>query len=134
MFIHSFQSRFLCRFNFLPNYLCDLSRADGVTNKVCCYAHPDAPLIEDYRAGDQICSECGLVVGDRVIDVGSEWRTFSNEKSGVDPSRVGGPENPLLNGSDLTTMIGPGEFVPCRDVFSDRFSDNSLYRNWSRLI
>lgn len=44
----------------------------------------------------------------RVIDVGSEWRTFSNEKNGVDPSRVGGPENPLLNGSDLSTMIGPG--------------------------
>lgn len=44
----------------------------------------------------------------RVIDVGSEWRTFSNEKSGVDPSRVGGPENPLLGGSDLTTIIGPG--------------------------
>lgn len=43
-----------------------------------------------------------------MIDVGSEWRTFSNEKSNVDPSRVGGPENPLLNGSDLTTMIGPG--------------------------
>ncbi|XP_066907174.1 transcription initiation factor IIB-like [Halyomorpha halys] len=77
-------------------------------NKVCCNAHPDAVLIEDYRAGDQICSECGLVVGDRVIDVGSEWRTFSNEKNGVDPSRVGGPENPLLNGSDLSTMIGPG--------------------------
>ncbi|XP_023707441.1 transcription initiation factor IIB [Cryptotermes secundus] len=77
-------------------------------NKICCYAHPDAPLIEDYRAGDQICSECGLVVGDRVIDVGSEWRTFSNEKAGADPSRVGGPENPLLNGSDLSTMIGPG--------------------------
>ncbi|CAG2061711.1 unnamed protein product, partial [Timema podura] len=82
------------------------SRYDS--NKVCCYAHPDAPLIEDYRAGDQICSECGLVVGDRVIDVGSEWRTFSNEKAGTDPSRVGGPENPLLNGSDLSTMIGPG--------------------------
>ncbi|XP_014253313.1 transcription initiation factor IIB [Cimex lectularius] len=78
------------------------------TNKICCNAHPDAFLIEDHRAGDQICSECGLVVGDRVIDVGSEWRTFSNEKSGVDPSRVGGPENPLLNGSDLSTMIGPG--------------------------
>lgn len=34
-------------------------------NRVVCYAHPDAPLIEDYRAGDMICSECGLVVGDR---------------------------------------------------------------------
>lgn len=54
-----------------------------------CYAHPDAPLIEDYRAGDVICSECGLVIGDRVIDVGAEWRTFANEKSTFEPSRVG---------------------------------------------
>ena len=42
----------------------------------------------------------------RVIDVGSEWRTFSNEKGGEDRSRVGGPENTLLGSSDLTTMIG----------------------------
>lgn len=82
-----------------------------------CYAHPDAHLIEDYRAGDMICSECGLVVGDRVIDVGSEWRTFSNEKSGVDPSRVGGPENPLLSGGDLSTMIGPGTGSASFDTF-----------------
>ena len=45
--------------------------------EVQCKYHPDATLIEDYRAGDQICSECGLVVGDKVIDVGTEWRTFS---------------------------------------------------------
>lgn len=113
--IHSFQSLIYVVF-----FICLTHRADGITNKVCCYAHPDAPLIEDYRAGDQICSECGLVVGDRVIDVGSEWRTFSNEKSGVDPSRVGGPENPLLNGSDLTTMIGPGKIrvivVFCEEI------------------
>lgn len=109
-----------------------------------CNSHPDAPLIEDYRAGDMICSECGLVVGDRVIDVGSEWRTFSNEKSGVDPSRVGGPgnllnaaillaviiilfningkmlfiaENPLLSGGDLSTMIGPGTGSASFDSF-----------------
>lgn len=44
-------------------FLFKFFRSDA--NKVCCYAHPDAPLIEDYRAGDQICSECGLVVGDR---------------------------------------------------------------------
>ena len=84
------------------------TRTFGAMDKICCYVHPDAPLIEDYHAGDQICSACGLVVGDRVIDVGSEWRTFGNEKPGEDPSRVGGPENPLLNGSDLTTEIGPG--------------------------
>lgn len=49
--------------------------------------------------------------------MGSEWRTFSNEKNGVDPSRVGGPENPLLNGSDLTTMIGPGRGDASFDSF-----------------
>jgi len=73
--------------------------------RVQCPSHPDVHLIEDYRAGDLICPECGLVVGDRVVDVGSEWRTFSNEKSNVDPSRVGAAENPLLS-SDLSTMIG----------------------------
>ncbi|KAL7286103.1 hypothetical protein TKK_0019617 [Trichogramma kaykai] len=91
------------------------SRRPG--NIIMCYQHPDAPLIEDYRAGDQICSTCGLVVGDRVIDVGSEWRTFSNEKNGLDPSRVGGPENPLLNGADLSTMIGPGTGAASFDAF-----------------
>lgn len=80
----------------------------GRFNEVCCPDHPEAQLIEDHRAGDQICSDCGLVVGDRVIDVGSEWRTFSNEKANSDPCRVGGAENPLLNGSDLSTIIGPG--------------------------
>ena len=81
----------------------------GWTNRVACQYHPEANLIEDYHAGDMICPECGLVVGDRVIDVGSEWRTFSNDNGGEDRSRVGGPENSLLEGSDLFTMIGPAK-------------------------
>ena len=44
--------------------------------------------------------------GDRVIDVGSEWRTFSNDKATKDPSRVGDSQNPLLSDGDLSTMIG----------------------------
>ena len=80
----------------------------GMSSRVACKFHPEAALIEDHRAGDQICSECGLVVGDRVIDVGSEWRTFSSEKGGEDKSRVGGAENTLLGSSDLSTIIGPG--------------------------
>ena len=76
-------------------------------NKVQCLYHPHSNLIEDHRAGDMICSECGLIVGDRVIDVSSEWRTFSNDNNpGEDRSRVGGQEDPLL-GPDLSTMIGP---------------------------
>ena len=76
-------------------------------NSVTCRYHPKAALIEDHRAGDQICSECGLVVGDRVVDVGSEWRSFSSEKGGEDKSRVGASESTLLGSSDLSTIIGP---------------------------
>uniref|UniRef100_A0A1I8EBK4 Transcription initiation factor IIB n=1 Tax=Wuchereria bancrofti TaxID=6293 RepID=A0A1I8EBK4_WUCBA len=73
-----------------------------------CPVHPGAHLVEDHRAGDLICPECGLVVGDRLVDVGTEWRSFSNEKSGADPSRVGAPENPLLGSADLSTSIAVG--------------------------
>ncbi len=38
--------------------------------------------------------------------MGSEWRTFSNDKANADPSRVGAAENPLLSGGDLSTIIG----------------------------
>jgi transcription initiation factor TFIIB len=76
-----------------------------------CPSHPEAHLIEDHRAGDMVCPECGLVVGDRIVDVGTEWRSFNNEKSCKDPSRVGAPENPLLSGSDLSTsvVVAPGQ-------------------------
>lgn len=35
--------------------------------RVQCPNHPDAILVEDYRAGDMICPECGLVVGQYVL-------------------------------------------------------------------
>jgi len=103
----------------------------GATNKVCCKYHPDAALIEDYRAGDQICSACGLVVGDRSIDVGSEWRTFSSESGGEDKSRVGATENALL-GSDLSTMIGPAPTGRGPGgSYSNMSSDAAIYTNRS---
>lgn len=72
-------------------------------SNISCRDHPGIQLIEDSRAGDVVCPACGLVVGDRVVDVSSEWRTFSDSAS--DPSRVGAAENPLLD-NDLSTTIG----------------------------
>ena len=37
----------------------------GSYNVVQCPHHPGAALVEDHSAGDMICPECGLVVGDR---------------------------------------------------------------------
>uniref|UniRef100_T1IL29 Transcription initiation factor IIB n=1 Tax=Strigamia maritima TaxID=126957 RepID=T1IL29_STRMM len=79
-----------------------------MSDKNVCPAHPDAAIIDDYHSGDMICEECGLVIGDRVIDVGAEWRTFSSNDNAnsSDPNRVGAPSNPLFSGNDLSTTIG----------------------------
>ncbi|XP_052222952.1 transcription initiation factor IIB-like isoform X2 [Dreissena polymorpha] len=92
---------------------------------ISCPEHPETPLVEDYHAGDMICPECGRVVGDRVVDVGTEWRTFSNEKNNKDPSRVGAAENPLLEGGDLSTMIA---IDPTSAQQLDEFG-KPMYRN-----
>lgn len=71
-----------------------------------CRIHPP-DLEENISAGDLVCRRCGTVVGDRIIDERSEWRTFASESGGMgdDPSRVGGPANPLLDGDSLETLI-----------------------------
>eukprot|EP00053_Salpingoeca_punica_P018963 m.188919 g.188919 ORF g.188919 m.188919 type:complete len:375 (-) comp17541_c0_seq1:3364-4488(-) len=101
---------------------------------VFCPNHRTAPVIEDFRAGDLICSQCGLVVGDRVVDVGTEWRTFSNSEKRdftSDPNRVGQAENPLLFGSsglctELTTLPGERERQHGRSTSSLKSADRSL--------
>ncbi|KAM0748972.1 transcription initiation factor IIB [Meredithblackwellia eburnea MCA 4105] len=62
-------------------------------------------LVEEFSSGDLVCGECGLVLGDKVVDERSEWRTFADSE-GDDPSRVGGPADPLLDSTEqLSTII-----------------------------
>ena len=70
---------------------------------------PNPDIIEDFSQGDLICGRCGIILGDRIVDTRSEWRTFSSESGDHDPSRVGAPTNPLLEGTGLDTMISKVE-------------------------
>lgn len=66
-------------------------------------------IVERFAEGDMVCGNCGLVLSDRIVDVRSEWRTFSNDDhGGDDPSRVGDASNPLLDGSQLDTIVAVG--------------------------
>ncbi|THH17751.1 hypothetical protein EW146_g3126 [Bondarzewia mesenterica] len=66
---------------------------------------PNPNIIEEFGSGDLVCGSCGLVLGDRVVDTRSEWRTFANDE-GDDPSRVGAASDPLMDGIEqLDTMI-----------------------------
>lgn len=60
-----------------------------------------------------------MVLGDRIVDTRSEWRTFANDENGDDPSRVGAAADPLLNGSQLDTVIS------ARDGYSGRAKELS---------
>ncbi|KAL8874079.1 MAG: hypothetical protein Q9174_000550 [Haloplaca sp. 1 TL-2023] len=77
---------------------------------ICKDCKEDPPnIVEDFAAGDTICGSCGLVLGDRIVDTRSEWRTFTNDDQNTDdPSRVGDGANPLLNGAQLQTGIAFG--------------------------
>jgi len=66
---------------------------------------PTPSIEEEFSSGDLVCKSCGLVLGDRIVDTRSEWRTFANDE-GDDPSRVGAVSDPLMDGIEqLDTMI-----------------------------
>ncbi|KAF8622076.1 hypothetical protein AX15_007221 [Amanita polypyramis BW_CC] len=66
---------------------------------------PNPNIVEEFGSGDLVCGNCGLVLGDRIVDTRSEWRTFANDE-GDDPSRVGAAMDPLMEGIEqLDTVI-----------------------------
>jgi len=80
-------------------------RPDLNVRMMCPDCKENSEIIEEFSSGDIVCNNCGLVLGDRVVDTRSEWRTFADSE-GDDPSRVGGPGDPLLSGaSQLSSVI-----------------------------
>lgn len=63
-------------------------------------------IVENWQQGTADCRGCGLVIMERLLDLGTEWRTFTSEE-GDDPNRAGRAANPLLD-SEQGTSIGTG--------------------------
>ncbi len=59
---------------------------------------------DDLARGERVCGGCGLVLSDRRIDTGAEWRAFSAEESDA-RSRVGAPLRYTIHDKGLSTMI-----------------------------
>ena len=81
-----------------------------------------------------MCTECGLVVDEDVIDQGPEWRAYDSEQR-EKKARTGAPMTYTLHDKGLSTMIGwtnrdsYGKSIPTR-------SRAQLYRlrKWQRRI
>jgi transcription initiation factor TFIIB len=85
---------------------------EDLNNILCCPDCKEIPpnLVEEFSSGDMVCQSCGVVVGSRIIDNRSEWRTFANDdQNGDDPSRVGGPQDEFIEGQQLATTVAFSE-------------------------
>lgn len=62
-------------------------------------------LVSDEARGEVVCNFCGLVLSQKTIDSGPEWRAFSSEEANK-KVRVGAPTTLTLHDKGLSTMIG----------------------------
>lgn len=124
-----------------PTSLPPAWEADYRTITICpeCKLYP-ANIIDEFSSGDTVCADCGLVLGERIVDTRSEWRTFSSdEPTSVDPCRVGEAANPLLNGSQLETRISstPGkresDLHRAHRANTDRTNNRSLLTAYTEI-
>ena len=68
--------------------------------------NPDGSFFEDNSTGDTICEHCGTVLNDRLIDYGTEWRTFADDAgTGGDPNRVARSNQLNLDDGGLSTTL-----------------------------
>lgn len=75
---------------------------------VCTDCGESENIIEDHRNGYNVCTACGVVLENRIIDETSEWRSFEDSNKN-DPSRIGSASNPFLDAEQLDTMISAGK-------------------------
>jgi transcription initiation factor TFIIB len=63
-------------------------------------------MVMDSSSGEQVCTNCGFVSNERLLDEGPEWRNFGKEQGEEDRSRVGGPSTLARHDMGLSSVIG----------------------------
>ncbi|EWG07065.1 MAG: Zinc finger TFIIB-type domain-containing protein [Candidatus Aramenus sulfurataquae] len=61
----------------------------------------------DYERGQYICSNCGFVIEEGLVDQGPEWRAYDYEDK-LEKERTGSPLTLKVHDQGLTTKIGYG--------------------------
>jgi transcription initiation factor TFIIB len=82
-------------------------------------------LVHDYDSGETVCSNCGLVLHDQMMDKGPEWRAFTQEEK-ESRSRVGVPTSYSVHDKGLSTAIGRVD----RDAFGRKLPLSTRLQMW----
>jgi transcription initiation factor TFIIB len=85
----------------------------------------NASLIHDYDTGETVCTDCGLVISEQMMDKGPEWRAFTREEKDA-RSRVGIPTSYSMHDKGLSTAIGRVD----RDAFGRKLPISTRLQMW----
>ncbi|MDQ3873000.1 MAG: transcription initiation factor IIB, partial [Thermoproteota archaeon] len=69
-----------------------------------CSACNNGRPIADPESGEQVCSDCGLVLSEKASEDRAEWRNFGSENN--DRARTGPPTSLAQHDMGLNTVIG----------------------------
>ena len=61
-------------------------------------------FFRDYSRGEIVCSNCGLIISEYIIDSGPEWRAFTSDEQ-LKKSRIGSPMTLTIHDKGLSTVI-----------------------------
>ncbi|HMD79533.1 MAG TPA: TFIIB-type zinc ribbon-containing protein [Nitrososphaerales archaeon] len=89
-------------------------------------------MVLDGTGSELYCSACGLVVKEKIIDRGPEWRSYSEDGKG-DRSRTGMPTSIAVHDMGLSTMIGGlNKDASGRSLSGSMKSTVERMRTWDR--
>ena len=88
----------------------------------------------DYERAEIICTRCGLVIDDEIIDQGPEWRAFDHEQQKT-RTRTGAPKTYTIHDGGLSTMIDwKNKDIYGRDIPTRNRAQWYRLRKWQRKI
>ena len=74
--------------------------------KTVCPECGNTKLSHNREKGEVTCPDCGLVIEDKMIDFGKEWREFGEDGNGEDNRRGGSPLTYTKEDMGLGTQVG----------------------------
>jgi transcription initiation factor TFIIB len=72
---------------------------------LCSLCNKDTDILTDQESGEVICTNCGSVMNDKVLETKAEWNAFDSEDRNS-KSRTGAPTSLAKHDRGLSTVIG----------------------------
>ena len=87
-------------------------------------------LVQDYDRAEIVCSNCGLVIEEGILDMGPEWRAFDSEQRD-ERERTGAPMTYMIHDKGLSTEIDwRNKDIHGRDLSPRRRAQVYRMRKW----